>query len=139
MGPHRRINLFSLQPVVSDFRGVGEGERRREPEGDLVQPMDLSVMKQEASVEPSAPKEEEPGSREGGEREKAPFRQLTGLMDFPDPRLVVDNLILRPKVEQMDENPGDYGEIDYDMEPEEKENFCGLISRGSTVRRPCGT
>ena len=58
-----------------------------------------------------------------GRERRLPFRQLPGLMDFPDPRQVVDDLILRPKVEQMDDNPGDYVEIDYDMKLREDGNF----------------
>jgi hypothetical protein len=81
---------------VSEFQGVGEEEMGREPEGVLIQTVELSALKQEASVEPLVPKEEEPGSGEDGEKEKASFRQLPGLIEFPDPRQVVDDIILRP-------------------------------------------
>jgi hypothetical protein len=52
----RRINLPCLQPIVSELQGVGEEEMGREPEGVLIQTVELSALKQEAAVEPLVPK-----------------------------------------------------------------------------------
>jgi hypothetical protein len=117
---------------VIEYQGVEREEVGREPGGILLQALELSALKQEAVVELLVPKVERPESGGGGEKEKAPLRQLPGLIDFPDPNQEVGEDILKPKVEEMEDDPGEYVEIDCDMKllEEETENLCSLIIRG---------
>jgi hypothetical protein len=130
-----RVNLLCLQPVPGpdlvqpmDLSVV----KQEVPVG--IQPMDLSIVKQEAPGGPSAPKqEEEPGEEEGAE---TPFRQLPKSMDFSDHKQLVDDLVLRPKMEQMDDNPSDNVEIDYDWKQQEGGTSV-VSSAGATFSLRC--
>ena len=53
-------------------------------------------------------------------------------MDTSDPKTLVNDLVLMPKVEQMSDPPGDYMELDFDWKKElDDEDRCGLVSQGS--------
>jgi hypothetical protein len=89
----------------------------------------LSAVKQEASEGTSAPKQE----KESGEEKEAvtSLGLLANPMDLSDHKSLVDDLVLRPKMEKMNENSGDYVEVDFDWKQQLGGDFCGLISQGS--------
>jgi hypothetical protein len=53
-------------------------------------------------------------------------------IDATNIKTLVDDLVLKPKVGQMDNPPGDYMEVEFDWKKElDDGDCCGLVSQGS--------
>jgi hypothetical protein len=105
----RNVNIPCLRPVrESQDVVVGKEEEERKPGGILLQALELSTLKQEADM---GLKHE---GGESGEKEKVPPKRLPGLIGLTVPKQEVNEDILKPKVEEM----------------EETKNLCCMINRG---------